>query len=295
MRNGFEVRFLAYALLAAVFLIGSGAFTTAVPCDLDTLLDPCWNTFPISSADGYGAAEICGDCYICGMPDGVCPEEFRNSTGEETIGNCSNCNDPDCNITMEGFVYEADAAVPEDNPISNARVSAVGQNPNIPLVETTTDNTGFYHLEVPTSGRLSLSASSIGLDTHVIERSILSKNIVEQDFHLPNASCDQNCADYFGRCNKACQGLNGCDYVDWNPTTGTSEIADACHQRRLGDRVEIGGDLETTDLVVCCDGSEQYTQYTPESSVEGKMSNLMDTAVPVLYNGVPVIMHIATW
>ncbi len=38
-----------------------------------------------NSANGYGAVDICTNCYPCGYDDGICPEDFYSGTSQ---GSC---------------------------------------------------------------------------------------------------------------------------------------------------------------------------------------------------------------
>jgi hypothetical protein len=140
-----------------------------------------------------------------------------------------------------------------------------------------------------------VSAGIIGLDTEINNTIMYSRQDKEINFSLPNASCDENCTNYFGRCNKDCQGVNGCYYNGWNPITGYSEVAQLCHERRFGETVIIEEGDNYTTSTVCCNGANNITEYRPQVAVTGSMKNLITTSVNALYNGIPVTITVATW
>lgn len=286
MKKGLGIIFFACA--AVLFL----ALGVQAICD-PSMKDICYNNFPLSSALGFGAAEICGTCYPCGADDGVCPEDFQDIT-TGFITNCSSCNDPDCSAIIEGNVYR----VPVSTiliPLENAVVKAVPTNPHLNTWEPTTKTnvTGGYSLIIP-SGRVIVSASFIGLDTEVKEITVRSRTKTNLSFFLPNASCDENCTNYYGRCNRDCQEINGCAYADYQD--GYSRIADLCHERKFDDWVVLNQTGNETTTAHCCRGAEVVVEKTPPLRISGKMKNLITSSIPVLLpNGMPGMIMIAVW
>jgi hypothetical protein len=284
MKKGLGFVFLFAAVLFAV--------RAAAVCD-PAMLDACYNNFPLSSSLGFGAAEICDVCYQCGAADGVCPEDFSDTNIPPNTANCTSCNDPDCNATIYGYVYRlrTDSLLVA---VGGALVKSVPTNPHMVSWEntTTTDAAGYYTLQVP-AGRLVVSASAIGLDTQVQEVILRSHQTKEVKFFLPNASCDENCTNYFDRCNRECEGINGCHYVDY--ANGYSLIADLCHERRFGDSVVINQTGNETTTTVCCKGDHTAVEKTPTLTVGGKMNNLITIEIPALYQGRPIRLVLAEW
>jgi hypothetical protein len=291
MKKGLEIIFLGvFMVLLMPFFVASEA------CSHDPLImkDACYNNFPISSDTGFGAAEICTTCYKCGVQDGVCLEDFATA-GSFYRGNCSECNDPDCSATLSGYVYRRETySGANREPVAGALVKAVPTNPHFLFWEnmTTTDTFGHYTLTIP-SGRIVVSASKVGLDTEIVEIMSTSRDEITHDFFLPNASCDENCTNYFGRCNKDCQGINGCNYADWDGSE--SRIAELCHEHKYGDFVIINYEQEQTTNAVCCKGSDQFVTRSPRFFVSGKMKDLITSEIPALYGSVPVRVVIAVW
>jgi hypothetical protein len=290
MKKGFEIVFLGCMLGILFFFPG---LVRATPCDAG-MLDACYNNFPLDSNQGFGAAEICSNCYKCGVQDGVCPEDFEGPNGG-LRGNCAECNDPDCFATLSGHVYRKETFRNGFNePVGGALVKVVPTNPHFLFWEnmTTTLNDGSFTLTIP-SGNVIVSASKIGLDTEIIDLTSTSRDEVRQDFFLPNASCDENCTNYFGRCNKDCQGINNCLYSDWDGSY--SRIAELCHEHKYGDFVVINYELEETTNAVCCKGADQFVTRSPRFFVSGKMKDLVTSEIPALYGSIPVRVVIAVW
>ncbi|MFH1916651.1 MAG: hypothetical protein ABIJ21_05270 [Nanoarchaeota archaeon] len=278
--------FLILAVLALPFIFARGGICD--PSDDGQKVVCDGGIFGIDSTIGLGAAEICSECYVCGDADGVCPEDFKNESNNY-VANCSGCNDPDCYAIINGVVRKRD---PPNDFIEGAQVKAVPHNPHIPEVVTFTNETGEYELNV-SNGPQSVSAAKIGLDTEINDTIVYTRQFIEMNFFLPNASCDENCSNYFGRCNKDCQGINGCEYEDWDGSY--SEIAQVCHERRLGENIVMNQTGNYSTNVMCCDGSVTSIEYRPQALVEGKMKNLITTSTNALYNGMPVTITIATW
>jgi hypothetical protein len=280
---------LGIALLLGFFALLYVGVSQSMQC-LPSDKDACYNNFPLSSLDGFGAAEICGTCYRCGDMDGVCPEDFANESN--AVGNCGSCNDIDCNVTISGKVYMVESMI----PLEGALVKAVATNPHLNSWNWTTHTLadGSYKL-YPPSGRIILSASKAGYDTEINEITLTSRQLWTMDFYLPNASCSNNCTNYYNRCNKDCEGMNGCHYADYDPLAGYSRIAELCHERRLGETVTLNQSWNETFNAVCCRGDEQYAEKTPPLNIGGKMKNLVTTEIPALYNGKPVQLVVAVW
>ncbi|MBU1975448.1 MAG: carboxypeptidase-like regulatory domain-containing protein [Nanoarchaeota archaeon] len=293
MKKGREVIGFIFLVIAIIGI--TSYFAISAPCDPENDLDLCYNQFLLSSDAGFGAAEICGECYKCGAADGVCPELFKNGT-EPEIGNCSRCNDPDCNATIYGFVYEASDICPPGicGGIDRAKVTVVPQNPTVPSAETITEPDGSYILEGVPTGWVAISASKIGYDTYINETILTAGDNTEFDFYLPNASCDENCADYFGRCNMDCEGINGCEF-NTDPATGFPGIDILCHQRRFGESVIYEQTDTDTTVVECCRGDGSSVESRPPAQPRGEMPNLLQTEIPVIYNGRAAVLVIAVW
>ncbi|MFH1400406.1 MAG: carboxypeptidase-like regulatory domain-containing protein [Nanoarchaeota archaeon] len=240
--------------------------------------------------DGYGAVEVCGLCYVCGDADGVCPEEFKDASGN--IANCSACADPDCQANIFGYVRALDGA---HDPIPLATVKAVPNNPLIPEVSAQTLATGmpgigWYNLSV-TTGTYVVSASKIGFDTEIKEGIILTTaQQLQVDFLLPNGTCHEDCSDYFGRCNAACEGIKGCSY-------DRDYYGDLCDGRRLDEWVEVKNESSgnSSFSIQCCIGDVTITEYRPPYSLKGNMKDLITTCRPVTYGFLPVRVCVATW
>jgi len=302
MKKGFEAFIIIFLVLLAVFSLE--AYARSTQCNTDPVngdRSVCYNgNFPISSATGNGAAEICGNCYVCGDADGVCPEDFKQiveiSPGYK-LANCSGCNDPDCFATVRGYVHDYEELVSNNRltPVPYAQVKGVAHNYLIPEVVKQTTADGYYEITVP-NGKVILSASKIGYDSQLYDiYTFYQRQEYTINFFLPNATCHEDCTDYFNRCNKDCQGVKNCMYADWDPVLLHSDVADLCHQRTLGSKIVLNSSENFTTSTVCCRGDTNITSYTPQYLLTGPMKNLVTYDVPAIYHGMPARVIIATW
>ncbi|MFH1073412.1 MAG: hypothetical protein V1743_08345 [Nanoarchaeota archaeon] len=299
MKKGFEAFIIIFLVLLAVFSLESYARDNQCSDDLVTGdRAVCYNgNFIIDSTLGFGAAEICGSCYVCGDADGVCPEDFKEIGIPDKIANCSGCNDPDCFMNVSGHVYDYEefASYSRLTPISYAQVKGVAHNYLIPEVVGQADVNGYYEITIP-NGKVTLSASQLGYDTQLYDNyTFYQRQTIDIDFFLPNATCHADCTDYFNRCNKDCQGIKGCRYADWDPLAQHSNISELCHQRTLTSTIVLNSSENYTTSTVCCRGDVNLTSYTPQYLLTGTMKNLVTYNLPGIYNGMPVQVIVATW
>ncbi|MBW2983479.1 hypothetical protein KY327_04200, partial [Candidatus Woesearchaeota archaeon] len=98
LRHGRHMQSRAILLVLAVLVI-LGTSATVIQAGVDdgaciTMAESektaCYQR-SVESADGFGAVELCGDCFACGYDDGVCPEDF---TSDGVTANCTMCPDP---------------------------------------------------------------------------------------------------------------------------------------------------------------------------------------------------------
>jgi hypothetical protein len=237
-----------------------------------------------------GAAEICGDCYVCGDADGVCPEDFESATPPNTKGDCSGCNDPDCSARITGNVYALGNGVPPFIPLQGAIVRAVPANPNLPeYYSEPTDYYGHYEINFLPAGWFEVAASLIGYDTEIKNITVKVREVGNVNFTLPNGTCHEDCTDSFARCAD-CQGVKGCNYVD-------DTVKALCMNRKIGDIIPYGPPDSSDNVknVVCCNGNVTTEEYRPNTGATGCMDNLVTIQVPAILDGQPVVVNIAVW
>ncbi len=254
--------FLATSTLAAV---GDGACVDRTGA---------WRTscygIPIDSLQGFGAVELCEDCYVCGLDDGVCPEDFYV---EGFSANCSNCADPDCLVTVEGYVTAEDTAnIGINGAEITAQVLHLDDWASTYTVTTSyngvTGRNGHYTFLFP-RGNYRFSASKFGYETRLVRFPLDQgkRDNYTLNFTLGNGECHVDCSGYVydddvPRCNADCAGfsLGGdtCTFASSPlPYLYTSEeIAEACNGMPVNATVPLRViDEDLTVMVQCCEGS----------------------------------------
>lgn len=278
MNKNLNVKLFSFLSLIIITLLTSNyVFASTFTCDAH----PKNNLF-LGNPD-YDAVELCGLCYVCGEADGVCPEDFGNTTN---TAKCIDSPDPDCPANVEGYVRE----LLTDNEIVNAKVSIIPPASSTTLhpVVVFTDTEGYYRVTNVTSGRWIFRAEKPGYDTEV-KNFILEKggtNIV--NFLLPEGTCNQDCTNSFGRCSAECAGVNGCVYD--NPT-----VQNLCDDRSPGSFVITNTSGEFITKVGCCRGQPVIKEFRPKARVYGDMENLVTRSVVLTLNGEPVTIHFSIW
>ena len=279
---------LTFLFLLLVFTARPAlAQTCAERADYSTLV--CGST--PNSALGFGAVDICGDCYPCGVADGVCPEDFYTSSIGR--GSCRFCPDPDCQVSINGMVENADGT-----PINGASVIAIYE-PNIRETIATSLADGTYQGLIRT-GFVRLFVRYEDFDSRVIYTDIerLGSGIVKTiDFTGSDAvepgTCQPSCTDTFGnRCKASCDGINSCTFKN-------ATVALLCDDKIAGTLVYINDD----DYIVCCDGftsgraSDDRFVADPGFFIESEtnVSNLVTYIQRTRRSGERVNVNVAVW
>lgn len=238
-----------------------------------------------NSSNGQGGVSICGVDYLCGAVDGVCPEDFG--------ANCTFCVDVDCVGNVSGFVYDFTG-----NPLgARVTITSFPSPPNLTSISTMADETtGAFNFAVP-SGNYYFSATKEGYDTEIKEVLILRSKNTSIIFNLPNGSCHPDCTNYFGRCNKDCDGLSFSNAsTDRNCTFYDSHAADICDNRKKDVTMYYGpsSEPEWDNYIDCCEGIP-YLKYTGTVSFEGNISDLIKQTKLVKFDENIVKLVIAVW
>ncbi|MEK6963583.1 MAG: MopE-related protein [Nanoarchaeota archaeon] len=201
------------------------------------------------------------------------------------------CEDPDCfndlscsgNATLHGFVFD-DTQWPIDIAI------VTGFPPFKPVVATFTNIFGFYNFTVP-SGRYSFKADKFGYDPDIDELILPNGTDMEHNFTLNNATCHTDCTNSENRCNKNCEGYK---YQGDSCHFNSTEVANACQDKRRGTTQTLATNESYYLLVDCCEG-QPYPEYKPKLTIEGPMEDLYKLTSIVSIGGDPAKFHVNVW
>ena len=232
----------------------------------------------IESEDGFGAVELCGDCFICGYDDGVCPESFG--------ANCSKCPDADCRVTLQGYVYE-EGGTPESDGINDVTVTAVlphsdSEFDTTTRIHPTNSQNGYFNFSVP-RGVDKLTAEK---DSYAIQYFSFPEGQTAEPYkknvtlHPPSCSADPTCTlttELGPRCDPSCDDKKGCDYTSgtYNPGSITYDTAENCSGKSPSRSIFLGTINSTHQLrVTCCNGTP-YEALRPKAKVDTNVSNIV--------------------
>lgn len=102
---------IAVFIIALALLIILVQPTTAQPTQCTPAMGVCIDHSITET--GFGAVEICNECFLCGLPDGICPEEYtdgQNETDEnktEVMMSQSRVDRPDTYDSFKFKMYES--------------------------------------------------------------------------------------------------------------------------------------------------------------------------------------------
>ena len=268
---------LVLSIGSASAAVGDGACITTT--EAKTLPAIC-GSVPIGSAPGYGGIELCGDCYVCGANDGVCPEDYG--------ANCGQCPDPDCYVIITGTVTDAKTG----NTVSNANISTV--IPHGTQVSTLTDYNGKYSITV-SPGDYKIRATHPEYDTNVQsfpdggDTRTLDFTMVQGACSLdPAFTCARN-TNYGFICDERCYGTGTCaaqagTYPKTDGGSITFDLVKNCSNELLGpgQTVFLGNINSTYQLRgSCCNGGVQAV-LRPKVNIkfDSDVSDLHQQAIP---------------
>lgn len=236
----------------------------------------------VESEDGFGAVELCGDCFACGYADGVCPEEF---TSDGVTANCTMCPDPDCLVTLEGYVYQEDG-IPQDDGINDVTITA-----ELPHTETEFQTktsfyeggNGHYRFKVP-RGDYEFSFKKDPYATQYAEFPLEGGAPYKKDVEMyhPTCNADPTCTleTALGpRCDASCDGEKGCDYPTGTYTGDYGDIvydlAENCSGKSPSRSIFLGTINETHQLRgTCCAGTIQPV-LRPKAKMDTNVTNIV--------------------
>jgi hypothetical protein len=214
----------------------------------------------------------------------VCPEDFYV---ENISANCTNCADPDCLVSISGYITA------EGTSVGINGVEVIAQVLHLPDWATTYRTTtvtraglnGYYEFTIP-RGNFRLAASKFGYETRLV-RFPTSQGKLDTytlDFSLGNGTCHADCSGYqyeddVPRCSAACEefslGSDECNYPASVPFGFTSqEVAEACNGMPVGAKIPLQIIDDTQVLMVtCCEGPIQ-TEIRPRVSLQQQLDRI---------------------
>lgn len=246
------------------------------------------------SVTGFGAVEVCGDCYPCGVADGVCPEDFY-STVTRMQASCRLCPDPDCTATLEGYVFEQGLPVPNTDVIAVYNTNnKIGARVKI----ATSDVNGYYSGTIP-AGQHSLFTAYANFQGPTTTKEINRGELAELNFTINRGSCNPDCTiGNTGVCSAICNGVEGCEFPA-NTTLGFSSdyIAQRCDGLDAQESVAYLGVIgDDTYRFTCCKGPYNNTKTIKVESKPVKTKAFKTSATwktPTTLADEPVILNIA--
>lgn len=295
-------------LFLGVLLLSVG-IASAVSCFADpNYLTLVGGSTP-NSAIGYGAVDICGECYVCGANDGVCPEDFY-STSSNKQGSCRNAPDPDCLVEISGIVSTSGIPIPGADIVIRIgdEIRTVG----------TSDDDGYFTVQVP-SGLIKLSAFFQSItsafedyDSDVLDLEVVRGNpLTGITIEMQKGSCTSQCTGSFGKtCKAACQGVNSCEFTNPSAFAASLQVPalnsyDSSYIASQCDRLPVGTSLtlykNATHIVYadCCTGTP-YVEKRPElTSLDSSGNECIDDLgthiIKTRYKGQSVKVVVKSW
>ncbi len=299
----FIFSFLLVLGISLVAAISGQAFIDAgqvipVPCSELDDFDGLACGQQISSADGRGAVDICENCYVCGVEDGICPEDFFSSINSMGVS-CENCADPDCTGCVNGTVRVNDSGVLL--PASGAEVYAYYPSFGGRRLLSTADSSGYFQANVmsyevinveveyrDSNGEVYLSdlipittdrsfecapiyslytppASSPDDPDDPVDPPLPGDN---DTVILDPSPCQADCTRGPGRtCDVSCEGVNDCSFAS-SADFPLEDVLDAVDGQMPGTRITLGQTVDcdagaaTSSYLYACEGAIQ-TDVTP--------------------------------
>lgn len=291
---GLLIVLIAIAALAVTLVAGA---TCQASSDFSTLV--CGST--PNSAIGYGAIDICGECHICGVADGICPEDFY-AASTETRGSCRLCPDPDCSTRVYGYVtLTGESGLPL--PVVGAEVYAVYPPYNRTRIGQTNEY-GFYDSSNALSGRMQIYAVYQDYDSETkiaeLNRDDISSG-KEVNISMYPGTCESDCTGVgpqFTRCKAECQGVNGCQFAS-APASGYDQAAvmDLCDQAVLGAPYYLNNTGTHYTYISCCSDviTERVEYNDPNIEQDSSIKTLNQQVMRGMLDGEAVDVLFVLW
>lgn len=292
--------------ISIVLVLFSLVFIPNVLADCSNV--PVCGVVPPNSNYGFGLVEICGECFACGVPDGVCPEDFINNGKKAS---CRQCPDEDCKVNISGRVVldgRPNSRVEKNLDIYYFHNSAPA---NGILLNTTFNNataTGYFNGIVP-SGNIYLMVIDDDFDSEYVLRTFVRGEVYNNIIiEITEGVCNSDCTGAYGLvCKKGCQGKNNCSYLD--VTFGNNskysrtaiQIANLCDGVLKGNERYLNSDDSFIYNYVCCDGGVRTLQKQAINIGVGSgpeyefIKDLRSTAIPVTYRGQIYNLVLSVW
>jgi len=273
---------------------------------------------PPQSEFGFGAVEICGECYSCGVADGVCPEDFSDGT---VRGNCANCVDPDCSVTISGRIHPVgkDAGIVDLELYAHYVSDPYNDYGDGPVA--TTGVNGAFRARIP-SGNVVLVVKDDVWENELITRTFVRGTTYNNvDIEVKEGVCNSDCTGTFGDyCKKSCNGVNNCTYYDAykdeplilvpkdagneipeppEVLMTATEIASLCDYVKKGNKIYLSQDeLYKYNYICCNQGTVKVKKDSILNTANILMDNIKDlrsTSIPVTLNGQVYNLVINVW
>ena len=253
-----------------------------------TMTSQCSSNMPDSTL-GFGAAEICGECYLCGVADGVCPEDFYDSS-EQLQGSCALCPDPDCSSTLEITIIN-EGGLPNSGDA----------NIDITYIETTVPSITNRHTDA--SGTATINAYSGNVNVRIQEEGYATQSqditlIRGETYHLTftnfsEAPCQEDNTRGDGVCHEEC-------YIEYSFPVNelgnytANDVITACNQKNTNTTAMLGSSENHYFSTGCCVGDITET-IRPIINIndfqeEKEITELVTHVQGIFYNGEKIFM-----
>ena len=246
----FDKSFLVSYLLVLFLILLTFPFASAQSCS--AMNSVCGG--PLDSGLGFGAVEICGNCYVCGANDGFCPEDFYDSSNQ-LQGSCSYCSDPDCGANLTVSVKDN-----FNSPVSGADIEVSYISNSVSVSPKVSDANGESMFSIYSGKSITVMVSKSNYVT--LSKTInLTRgeelNITFDDF--APAPCQPDCTRGDGRCHEDCVGPGGCFVHSNNANVSNSEIINLCNNQLTTSVFFVKNVENHFFYTACCSGPVSET------------------------------------
>jgi len=206
-----------------------------------------------SSALGFGAVDICDNCHVCGVSDGVCPEDFYDSSAT-LQGSCLHCPDLDCQAGLNVTVIDQYGDV-----FGGATVEVQYDYPSVVNPEADTLTTGRVSFPNIYSGHATLLVSDEPSEMIALSQEINLTRGETGELIFTNfsqAACQSDCTRGDGRCHEDCLNdiASGCTISGPLFNFTENAVSQACHLSPNGTNVRLGQEGNLIYFASCCSG-----------------------------------------
>ncbi len=248
---------------------------------------------------GFGVAEICGQCYACGVADGICPEDFYDAANT-LQGSCAYCPDPDCGAEINVSVKDND-----NNALGGVDIIVPYPGNNINSQIITTNISGEAHFDAYSAKSITIIASKQNYQTqHKTINLTRGESQAVEFTNFQQADCQADCTRGDNICHATCIGNNGCtmNTTGGNEIVNSSDIATACEYKGPGDAILFTHQGNEYYTINCCAGGViQTTRPTidinnyQEPGTKGEINNLVSHVQGAYYNNEQIFIVSTIW